>query len=135
MPYPPFYYKPSAGEYLCGYQSFCLSPNSKKARIKSISNIDSHYSVVGLVEDMTKTLAVLENRLPQFFTGALEEYKNMKHEKRNTAIVQNNKWATGKVLSKINTGSYDDPSQKVIEKLKRHFTEEYRVYDYVATQS
>ena len=51
MPYPPFYYKPSAGEYLCGYQSFCLSPNSKKARIKSISNIDSHYSVVGVVED------------------------------------------------------------------------------------
>ena len=131
MPYPPFYYKPSAGEYLCGYQSFCLSPNSKKARMKSISNIDSHYSVVGTVEEMTKTLAVLENRIPQFFTGALEEYKNMKHEKRNAAIVQNNKWATGKVLSKINTGSYDDPSQKVIEKLKRHFTEEYRVYDYV----
>ena len=35
------------------------------------------------------------------------------------------------VASKINTGSYDDPSQKVIEKLKRHFTEEYRVYNYV----
>ena len=114
---------------MCGFQSFCLSPNSKRARIKSISNIDSHYSVVGIVEDMTKTLAVLENRLPEFFTGALEEYKNMKHEKHYFA--KNDKWATGKVKSKINTGSYDDPSQKVIEKLKRHFTEEYRVYNYV----
>ena len=126
MMYPPFFYNPTAGNYLCGRKPFCRSTNSKKASDSIIKNIDSHYSVIGVVEDLIKTLAVLEHKLPQFFTGAVEEYKNMKDEK-----VKNEKWSTGKVASKINTGSYADPSQKVIDKLKKQFTEEYRGYDYV----
>ena len=124
--YPPFFYNPTAGRYLCGTQPFCRSTNSKKASDRIIKNIDSHFSVIGVVEDMIKTLAVLEHKLPLFFTGAVEEYKNMKDEK-----VKNEKWSTGKVANKINTGSYADPSQTVIDKLKKHFTEEYRGYDYV----
>ena len=126
MMYPPFFYNPTAGRYLCGSQPFCRSTNSKKASDSIIKNIDSHFSVIGVVEDLIKTLAVLEHKLPRFFTGAVEEYKNMKGEK-----VKNEKWSTGKVASKINTGSYADPSQKVIDKLKKQFTEEYRGYDYV----
>ena len=125
--YPPFMYKPTAGYYLCGNRGYCFSAKSKKARNESIRNIDLSYSVVGIVEDMVKTISVLENKLPRFFDGALEEFKNMEKEDAEKRKGMN----SGKDASQINVGSYDTPNQAIMNILKNGFTEEYRVYDYV----
>ena len=37
-------------------------------------NVESHYAVVGVLEDLNKTLTVLEHYVPRFFKGALNTY-------------------------------------------------------------
>ena len=43
--------------------------------------MDEWYSVVAIWEEMEMSLKVLENKLPHFFRGALEEYKKMTSKK------------------------------------------------------
>ena len=125
--YPPFMYKATAGYYLCGDREYCFSAKSKEASNESIKNIDSSYSVVGIVEDMVKTISVLENKLPRFFAGALEVFTKME----NKEAKKREDMLTGKAANEINVGSYDDPNEVIMNKLKKEFTEEYKVYNYV----
>ena len=37
-------------------------------------NVEQHYAVVGVLEDLNKTLTVLEHYVPRFFKGALNTY-------------------------------------------------------------
>ena len=41
---------------------------------KAKENVEKHYAVVGLLEDLNKTLTVLEHYVPRFFKGALDTY-------------------------------------------------------------
>ena len=41
---------------------------------KAKENVEKHYAVVGLLEDLNKTLTVLEHYVPRFFKGALKTY-------------------------------------------------------------
>ena len=53
--------------------------NTEFALRKAKENVEKHYAVVGVLEEMNKTLTVLEHYLPRFFKGAKDVYwsKNM----------------------------------------------------------
>ena len=37
-------------------------------------NVEKHYAVVGVLEELNKTLTVLEHYVPRFFNGAKDIY-------------------------------------------------------------
>ena len=41
---------------------------------KAMENVEKHYAVVGILEELNKTLTVLEHYVPRFFKGALNTY-------------------------------------------------------------
>ena len=41
---------------------------------KAKENVEKHYAVVGVLEELNKTLTVLEHYVPRFFKGALDTY-------------------------------------------------------------
>ena len=41
---------------------------------KAMYNVEKNYAVVGVLEEMNKTLTVLEHYVPRFFKGALSTY-------------------------------------------------------------
>ena len=41
---------------------------------KAKENVERHYAVVGVLEELNKTLTVLEHYVPRFFKGALDVY-------------------------------------------------------------
>ena len=41
---------------------------------KAKENVEKHYAVVGVLEDLNKTLTVLEHYIPRFFKGAKDVY-------------------------------------------------------------
>ena len=49
---------------------------------KAKENVEKHYAVVGVLEELNKTLTVLEHYVPRFFKGAKDVYysKNKKWE-------------------------------------------------------
>ena len=49
--------------------------NSETAMQKAKRNVEKYYAVVGVLEEMNKTLAVLEHYSPRFFAGAAEIYQ------------------------------------------------------------
>ena len=48
--------------------------NTEKALNKAKENVEKHYAVVGVLEEMNKTLTVLEHYIPRFFKGATDIY-------------------------------------------------------------
>ena len=69
----------------------CSSQGSKKIKVKIINpslrgfnteiamrkakeNVEKHYAVVGVLEELNKTLTVLEHYVPRFFKGAKDVY-------------------------------------------------------------
>ena len=54
-----------------------LSPrgfNTEVAMRKAKENVEKHYAVVGVLEELNKTLTVLEHYVPRFFKGAKDVY-------------------------------------------------------------
>ena len=41
---------------------------------KAKENVEKHYAVVGVLEELNKTLTVMEHYIPRFFKGALDTY-------------------------------------------------------------
>lgn len=74
----------SLWEYLCGFHPDCegtewrapLHPLEAYARARSNAR---NYAVIGLVEEMDKTLEVLEHMFPQLFRGARNHYTATHH--------------------------------------------------------
>ena len=64
--------------YFCGHLPVCKKFNNKQAFIIAKNNVEKYYSVIGITEEMNKTLKVMENLLPQFFGGILQMYQNDK---------------------------------------------------------
>ena len=60
--------------YLCGQESFCREVGSRQALARAKTNVEQAYPVVGVIELLDDTLAVLEARLPDFFHGARNLY-------------------------------------------------------------
>jgi len=48
---------------------------------KAKENVEKHYAVVGVLEELNKTLTVLEHYVPRFFKGAKDVYWSKCHLK------------------------------------------------------
>jgi hypothetical protein len=48
--------------------------NNQKALERAKANVERYFPVVGILEELNVTLAVLENRLPYFFRGLQKIY-------------------------------------------------------------
>ncbi len=48
--------------------------NTEVAMKKAMRNVEENYAVVGVLEELNKTLTVLEHYVPRFFKGAKEMY-------------------------------------------------------------
>ncbi|CAB4068236.1 UST [Lepeophtheirus salmonis] len=100
--------------FFCGHNEKCTGFNTEVAMKKAMENVEKHYAVVGVLEELNKTLTVLEHYVPRFFKGALNTY-----------------WNEVQVFSKINRNIYKPPvkeSTKVI--VRRNFTREIEFYDF-----
>lgn len=70
--------------YFCGHDPRCLIVQNSWALDKARQNIERHFSVVGVLEDLNMTLTLLEKSVPIFFRGAAAFYhKEGLHENRN----------------------------------------------------
>ena len=66
-------------DYIFAFRGF----NTEVAMRKAKENVEKHYAVVGVLEELNKTLTVLEHYVPRFFKGAKDvyysEYINIQH--------------------------------------------------------
>ena len=58
----------------CFIQPFPRGFNTEIAMRKAKENVEKHYAVVGVLEELNKTLTVLEHYVPRFFKGAKDVY-------------------------------------------------------------
>ncbi|XP_059473937.1 heparan sulfate 2-O-sulfotransferase 1-like [Neocloeon triangulifer] len=62
--------------YFCGHESFCSEINNWQALERAKANVEKYFKVVGVLENLNETLAVLETSLPRYFRGVQELYFN-----------------------------------------------------------
>ena len=62
--------------YFCGGSQICFNQNLTKSLDKAIHNIDSHFSVVGILEQYENSLGLLEQKVPAL-NGICDFYKNL----------------------------------------------------------
>jgi len=101
-------------EFYCGQGEECTGFNTEIAMRKAKENVERHYAVVGVLEDLNKTLTVLEHYVPRFFKGALETY-----------------WKEVHIFSKINRNIYKpkvEEATKVV--VRQNFTRELEFFDF-----
>ncbi|XP_035784731.1 heparan sulfate 2-O-sulfotransferase pipe-like isoform X2 [Anopheles albimanus] len=100
--------------FFCGHDEACLPFNSPGALERAKYAVESQYAVVGVLEDLNTTLAVLEQYVPRFFTGASSIYFNEVN-----------------VLRKINKNNFKPPvSEEIKELVRRNFTKEIEFYQF-----
>merc|ERR1712117_22220 len=101
-------------EFFCGQDDECTGFNTEIAMRKAKENVEKHYAVVGLLEDLNKPLTVLEHYVPRFFKGALDTY-----------------YKEIKTFSKINRNTYKPTvPEEVKDIVRRNFTRELEFYDF-----
>lgn len=99
--------------FFCGMDDECAKFNSVEAMQRAKANVERYYAVVGVLEEMNKTLAVLENYIPRFFEGATEIY----HEEAK--------------LAKMNSNSYKPPVAEYVKDIvRKNFTNEMEFYNF-----
>ena len=90
--FQPIYYKYLVFSFNFLIQFFFLSGlNTEIALRKAKENVEKHYAVVGVLEELNKTLTVLEHYIPRYFKGAKDVYwsksQNSKLEKHQKLIL------------------------------------------------
>ena len=55
--------------YFCGMDPECPTHNSRWALNRAIENVEKHFPVVGVLEDLDLTLKLMQKALPMFFKG------------------------------------------------------------------
>ncbi|XP_042887556.1 heparan sulfate 2-O-sulfotransferase pipe-like [Penaeus japonicus] len=100
--------------YFCGHEEYCRELNNKAALNTAKRHVEHWYPVVGILEDINSTLAVLQDRLPSFFDGVLELYYNQllaPHHNRNRHRPR--------------------VSEEVEQIFRKNLTTEYEFYDFI----
>ncbi|XP_063845183.1 heparan sulfate 2-O-sulfotransferase pipe-like isoform X1 [Scylla paramamosain] len=62
--------------YFCGHEDFCRELNNEAALSLAKRRVEAWYPVVGVLEKVNATLAVLQHHLPHYFAGVLDLYHN-----------------------------------------------------------
>ena len=61
--------------YFCGMDVECPTHNSRWALNRAIENVERHFPVVGVLEDLHVTLQLMQKALPTFFPGIWDAYR------------------------------------------------------------
>jgi len=100
--------------FFCGHADDCTGFNTEVAMRKAKENVEKHYAVVGVLEELNKTLTVLEHYVPRFFKGAKDVYYNE---------VQ--------IFSKINRNIYKPTTAEATKDIvRKNFTRELEFFDF-----
>ncbi len=99
---------------------------------KAKENVEKHYAVVGVLEELNKTLTVLEHYVPRFFKGALNTYWSKYNFLPLSLQLMNNSFSDEiKVYSKINRNIYKPPVAETTKDIVRqNFTREIEFFEY-----
>ena len=77
--------------FFCGMHPDCDEFESEKALQRAKINVEKHYAVVAVLEDIQKSLYVLENYIPKYFRSARDVYDaHMKENKKGNRGVNKN---------------------------------------------
>ncbi|XP_071454367.1 uronyl 2-sulfotransferase homolog pip [Hetaerina americana] len=100
--------------FFCGHGDECTPFNTEGAIQKAKWSVEQHYAVVGVLEDLNKTLAVLEGYVPRFFSGAQQVHSHqMSH------------------FPQINRNPFKPPVREEIKDIvRRNFTREIDFYEF-----
>lgn len=71
-----FYWYESLKYYNFFFPYFCRELNNEAALRLAKKHVEEWYPVVGVLEEVNATLAVLQHHLPHYFAGVLELYHN-----------------------------------------------------------
>jgi len=66
--------------YLCGQEPYCMIVGDRRALRQAKRNVEQSFPVVGVLEELNTTLAILESELPSFFKGASHLYYDQLRE-------------------------------------------------------
>jgi len=101
-------------EFFCGQDEDCTGLNTEIALRKAKENVEKHYAVVGVLEELNKTLTVLEHYVPRFFKGAKDVY-----------------WNEINVFSRINRNIYKPPVAEDTKNIvRKNFTREIEFFEF-----
>ena len=104
--------------YSCaGHHPECSKLGSRAALQIAKYNVEHNFAVVGLLEHLNETMAVLEHKLPQFFAGASARYRLQQAEH-------------GAQVNK-NTVKSSGISDDVRAVMRQRLSNEYELYEYV----
>ena len=77
--------------FFCGMHPDCDEFESEKALQRAKANVEKHYAVVAVLEDIHKSLYVLENYIPKYFRSVRDVYDAyMKENKKGNRGVNKN---------------------------------------------
>lgn len=62
----------------CGHDAFCAEFNGERALAAAKENVERHYAVVGVIEEVNKTLEVMQAVMPDVFKGNILGYESHK---------------------------------------------------------
>lgn len=110
--------------------------NSQWALDKAKFNVQNFFAVVGILEDLEKTLRLLERKLPQYFSGALELHTSSSGNIEQPSVAVNEfatKWHL--LLSEhiVNKGKNKkaDVAQEIKDIIRKNLTAEYEFYEFI----
>ena len=101
-----------------------------------MENVEKHYAVVGILEELNKTLTVLEHYVPRFFKGALNTYWSKRDstiQLMYRSILNASFWLSDEVhmYSKINRNIYKPPvAEATKEIVRKNFTREIEFFEF-----
>jgi len=93
--------------YFCGSNRQCMDPSSRTGLQLAKYNIETRYAVVGVMEELQISLAVLEEILPGWFRGATKTKKGNAHR---------------------NSNSYEKPSNDTLRELEKRLSLDIELY-------
>jgi len=86
---PDFFHPNDVMMHFCGHAPECGALGSPLALQRAKYNVEHHFSVVGVLEHLEESAAVLEHQLPQFFTGMKQLVKEEGVKNKNSLKNEN----------------------------------------------
>ena len=84
---PTYLYPSDVLLYFCGHHPDCSKLGSRTALQIAKDIVEHNFAVVGVLELLNESLAVMEHKLPQFFSGLTEQYG--KQTEKNEIVNKN----------------------------------------------
>ena len=120
--FSPGIYREQQLSYFCGNALECRQVGNQEALQSAKLNTEKKFALVGLTNDMERTIALLERIVPTYFKGAVELF--------NSELSSKVRRANRKSLTKANVNSYKGVTQEAKMKLRRQMALELDFYDF-----